>query len=43
MVPLARRHRLAIILCGSIIAGWLLGTIGVLVAVEMTDGKVLDI
>lgn len=42
-MALTRRHKLTITLAASIIGGWLLGSVGVLVAVEMTDGKVLDL
>lgn len=39
---MATRYRLAIILVASIIAGWLIGAIGLLTIVELTDGKVFD-
>lgn len=39
---MATRHKVAIVLAASIIAGWVLGAVALLVAVELTDGKAID-
>lgn len=36
------KHKLAVAITLGIAAGWLIGAVGLLAAVELTDGKAID-